>query len=97
MLKGERSTKLCLTARTFEKDDQLAGDRQRCRPAEIRLDERQGQIYAGGNAGRGPETAVPNENRIRFEMHRRKSAGKFCASPPMRDSPPAIEETGGRQ
>ena len=40
---------------------------------EILLDERQRQVHAGGDAGRGPDRAVAQEDRLGVDVHRRDS------------------------
>src|SRR5262245_35991031 len=51
VLQSESRAELRLPAGALEEDDELAGDCQCDRPAEVRLDERQRQIDTGRDAG----------------------------------------------
>ena len=65
--------------------------------AEILLDQRQRQVDAGGDAGRGPDIAVLDEDRIGLQLHLGKALGELGAAAPMRHRAPSVEQAGGRQ
>src|SRR4051812_22423659 len=85
MLQRECRAELCLAARALEKDNELAGDRQGHARSEIRFDESKREIDAGRDAGRCPNIAIADEDRIGIEFHRRKFSGELHASSPVRD------------
>ena len=97
VLQGQRRAKLRLPARALQEDDEMAGHRQGELAAEILLDQRQRQIDSGGDAGRGPDVAVADEDRVGLQAHGGKASGEFGAAPPVRHGATAIEQAGGRQ
>ena len=97
LLQGQRRAELRLAARALQEDDEMAGHRQGELAAEILLDQRQRQIDSGGDAGRGPDVAVADEDRIGLQVHGGKAAGEFGAAPPVRHGATAIEQAGGGQ
>ncbi len=62
--------------------------------AEVVLDEGQGQVDAGGDAGRGPDVAVPDEDALGVELHLRVAAAEIVRAVPMRGGAAAVEQTG---
>src|SRR5262249_22373960 len=64
---------------------------------DIRFDESKREIDAGRDAGRCPNIAIADEDRIGIELHRWKLLGKLGASSPVRDRAAAIEEARSRQ
>src|SRR5262245_7256493 len=97
MLQRQGRAELRLAARALEKDNELAGDRQGHARPEIRFDESKREVDAGRDAGRCPDIAVADEDRIGIEFDRRKFFGELRASSPVRDRAAAIEEARGRQ
>jgi hypothetical protein len=97
MLQGEGRTKLRLAAWTFEKNHKLTGNGQGYAWAEIRFDQSQREIDTGGDPGRRPNIAVPNEDWVRIKLYRREYAGELSASSPMCDGAAAIKKAGRRQ
>ena len=64
-LRGELRAELRLAARALEEHHEPARDLERHVAAEVLLDEREREVHAGGDAGRGDDVAVADEDRIR--------------------------------
>ena len=92
-LQGERRAVLRPASRSLQKHDQLPRHGQCRRATEIVLDECQGEIDPGRDAGRRPDGTIPDEDRVGFDPHRRMAARQFAALPVRHDAS-AIEEPG---
>ena len=97
VLQGQGRAELGLAAGTLEEDHQLPRDGQGEIAAKIGFDQRQGQIYTGGDAGGGPELTVLDEDRIRVEPDAWEARRKFLAAPPMGDGAATIEQARAGQ
>ena len=64
-------------------DDQLARDAARNLAVQIRLDQGESQINAGGDPGRGPDIAVLKEDAIRIDPDRRVFGLKLAGVAPV--------------
>ncbi len=61
----------------------MAGEQQRDVPAEVLLDQREGEIDPGGHSGRGGDVPVPYEDRLRSHLGVREAAREGVAVRPM--------------
>ncbi len=64
---------------------------------EILLDERQSEVHARGDAGRGPDRPVAQEDRLGVHVHCGIARGELGGRCPMRGRTAAVEQTGRRQ
>ena len=64
------------------------------RLAEILGDQRQREIDAGGDAGRGPDRAVADENAVGLDADAGDRRGRTRRRGPMRGRAPAVEQPG---
>ena len=83
----ELGAELRLAARTAQVHDQVPGHRQRRRPADVLLDQRQRQVDARRHAGRGDHVAVPHVDRLRVDPHVWVAPGQLLAVGPVRGGP----------
>ncbi|MNN50281.1 hypothetical protein D3C81_1648570 [compost metagenome] len=97
LLQGQGHAELRLTTRTLEKHHQLPGDFQGHAPPEVLFHHGQRQIYARRDAGRGPDRAVVDEDRVGFDLQARVLLRQLLATGPVGDHPPAIEPAACRQ
>ena len=61
---------------------------------QVRLDQRQRHVDAGGDAGRGPDLAVDDVERLGIDRQRGKVLGQPRAARPVRRHPLAVEQAG---
>ncbi len=71
--------------------------RQRHRAPQILLHQRQREIDARRDAGRGPNRTVAHENRIDLDTHRGETPREVRAIGPMGGCTAAVQHTGGSQ
>ena len=81
-LRREVGAELGLAAGALEEEDQPAGDLDGDLAAEVLLDQRQGEVHAGGDAGRGPDVAVADEDRVGVDGELGVAAGELGRSTP---------------
>src|SRR5438093_956586 len=93
-LHGELGAELRLAAGALQEHDQLAGDAERELAPVVLLDEREGQVHAGGDAGRGVDAAVVQEDRVALDGDLRVPPRQLVAHQPVRGGPPAVEQPG---
>lgn len=89
---GELGTELGLVSRSPQEDDEMAGDGEGDLAADVLLDEREGQVDAGRDAGRGGELSVTDEDGVRVHLHGRVVAGEFLAHRPVTRHPSAVQQ-----
>lgn len=78
-------------------DDKLLRRAARDILAEIVLDEGEREVDAGGNAGRGPDIAIVNEDAVRIDADPRIAASEIVRACPMRGGAAAVEQPCFRQ
>lgn len=61
----------------------------------VGVDQREQQIDAGGDTGRGPHVAVPEEDLVRLDLHVRVPPGELVAGLPVAGDPTATETPRG--
>src|SRR5262249_54038512 len=83
LLDRQGVAELGLATRSLEKHAQLAGGGGGDAGSEVLLDQREGEVDAGGDTRRGPDVAVVDEDRIRIYLDARKAAGEVIAVRPM--------------
>lgn len=75
-----------------QEHDQVAGDGQ-CRvPAQVLLDQGEGEIDARGDTGRGGDGSVADVDRVRVDLDGGMVAGEFRAVRPVRGGPATVQE-----
>ena len=94
-LQVQGCAELGLAARAFEEDDEIACDGECDVAAEILFDEGESEVDAGGDACRGPDRAVADEDRVGLDMHGGEAAGEFGAEGPVGHGAPPVEDTRG--
>ena len=87
----QMSAELRLPARSLQEHHELAGHRQRQRPAVVVFDQRQAQVDAGGDAGRGDDVTVGDEDRLRIDVDGRMGGRQAVAGVPVGGGPATIE------
>ena len=77
------------------KSDERAGDRRSAtsRP-EVLLDQREREVHPRGDAGRGADVAVADEDRVGLDLDRGVAARERVARGPVGGGPPAVEQSG---
>ena len=85
---------LRLAAGPHQEDNVLARDGERDVVAEILAHQRQREIHPGGDAGRGPQLAVIDVDRVGFECHIGELAGELLDAAPMGGGALAFEKAG---
>jgi len=93
-LQGEGGAELRLPAGAFKEDDEVPSDAQGEAAAQVVLEQGQGQVNAGGDAGRGPEGAIPDVDRVWLDADGGVAAGEVGALEPVRCRSAVVEETG---
>jgi hypothetical protein len=96
-LHRQHRAELRLPARPLQEHDEFARGVECDRAPEVLLDERKREIDAGRHAGRRPQRAVADEDRIGLDAHVRIARGEFVATRPVRDGAPPVEQAGLRQ
>jgi hypothetical protein len=82
-------------ARAAVIDDEMLRRALGDRLAEILGDERQREIDAGGDAGRGPHIAVADKDAVGFDTDLRIGARQFAGARPMGGGAAPVEQPGG--
>ena len=96
-LRLQHRAELRLVARPARIEHEVARDQVGGRRAEIGLDQGQRHVDAGGDAGRGPDLAVDDVERLGIDRQRRETLGQPRAARPVRRHPLAVEQPGRRQ
>jgi hypothetical protein len=65
--------------------------------AVVLLDERERQVDAGRDSGRGVDRAVAHEDGVGIDVDRRIQRAEQRAVPPVRGGPPVLEQARGGQ
>ena len=94
LLGGERRAELRLAAGTAQEEHEVARDRERRLPVEVPLDERQREVHAGGHAGRRPDIAVADEDRLGVDLDAGVQARKGGRGRPVGRGAAAVQEPG---
>jgi hypothetical protein len=94
-LAGEHVAVLRLSAGTYKEHDELAGDGERGFVAVVLFDEGKGEVDAGGDAGRGVDGAIAEEDGVGLDLDGGEVAGEAVAEVPVSDCMTAIEEARG--
>ena len=89
---AQPGAELRLAARAVQEDDEVAGDAQRGLGTVVVLDERQGEVDARGHAGRGPDVAVADPDRLAVDLDPRMAARERVAPCPVRRGAAAVEQ-----
>ena len=89
-----RCGELGLAAGTVEEHHQPAGDGLGDVGAVVVLDQRQGEVDAGGDAGGGPHVPVAGVDRIGIDLQRRVLVGQLLGPGPVGGDRPAVEQPG---
>src|ERR1700730_9094566 len=85
---------LRLATWSLEEHDELPSDRQGDLPSMIFLDQRQGEVHPGGDAGRGVDRTVSDEDRVGLDPDPRILPGEFSARAPVGRGATPVEEAG---
>ncbi len=88
---------LRLVAGPLQVGDQVAGDGPGQFGAVVLLDEGQGEIERGGDAGRGGDVAVPDEDRVGVDDHVGVAGGHPLRLVPVGGGAPPVEQAGRGQ
>ena len=91
-LRPQLRAELGLTSRPPQEYDQLPGHGQGRLPAQVLFHQREGQVDAGGDPGRGHDVPVPDEDRLRVDRHLGKAPGPGIAGRSVRRYPPAGQQ-----
>lgn len=91
-LGGELGAELGLVPRASQEHDEVAGDRQRGVAAVVLLDEREGEVDARGDAGRGRHVPVAYVDGVRVDLDGGVVAREAVAVRPVRGRPAAVEQ-----
>ena len=92
-LRLQQRAELRLVARPARIEHEVAGDQVGGRGAQIGLDQRQRHVDAGGDAGRGPDLAVDDVERVGIDRRAREVARPAARSSPSA-SPRACRRAG---
>src|SRR6185312_7847996 len=93
----DENGELRLPARALQIYDQRSGDISNEVRTMVVFDERQRQVDAGRNPGRGVDVAVAHEDRVRFDADSRIGTRQQTGVPPMGSRTTAVERSGLRQ
>ena len=93
-LPGELGAELGLVARAAQEHHQVPGDVERRVPAEVVFHQGQREVDPGGDAGRGGDVPVPDEDRVRIDADLRVLRGQRTAVGPVGRHPPSVEQPG---
>ena len=77
-----------------QEHDQLPGDVEGRVPAHVVFDQGEREVDAGGDARRGGDVPVPDEDRIRLDADPRVPGGERGAVGPVGGHPPPVEQPG---
>src|ERR1700761_8617816 len=88
----QRRRELRLAAGTLQEDNQGAGDVTGKLSAVVAFDQGEGEVDAGGDAGRGEDRAVLYVDRVGHHRNRRVRAGQYVRVPPVRSRPAVVEQ-----
>lgn len=91
-LRGELGAELGLAARAPQEHDQMAGDDEGGLAAEVLLDEREGEVDAGGDARGGGDPAVAYVDGVGVGPHGRVVPGEPVAVRPVGGRAPAVQQ-----
>jgi hypothetical protein len=91
-LGGELDAELGLVARSAEEHDEVAGDGEGGVAADVLLDEREGEVDAGGDTGGGGDVSVADVDGVGGDLDRRVVAGQLGAVRPVGGRPAAVQE-----
>ena len=80
-LRGELRAELRLAAGALQEQHEPARRLERDLAAEVLLDQRERQVHAGGDAGRGVEVAVAHEDRVGLDGHARVARRASASQP----------------
>jgi len=64
--------------------------------AQVIGDQGQGQVDSCGDAGAGPDLAIPDVQRVRIHLDRRVLTLQLMRGNPVRGNPAPVEQPGGR-
>ena len=78
-------------------DHHLARRGARHLRAQVGFDHRQREVYAGGNAGRGPRIAIADVDPVGVDSHVRMVARELGGMTPVSGGAPPVEQARGRQ
>ncbi len=97
-LRPQLRAELRLAARAAQEDHQVPGDGQRRLPAHVLLDQRQRQVDARGDPGRGDDGAVPDIDGLRVDDHLGKLSFERAGIGPVRGHAASGQQPGpGKQ
>ncbi len=96
-LRGFGWGELGLPPRPSKVHDLPSCDLQRTVRVEVFLDEREREVHARGDARRGPDVLVVNEDRVRLDETRGVASLEFTASCPVGHGATPSEESGVRK
>jgi hypothetical protein len=96
-LQFERGAELRLTAGSADEDDQVPGDGQGRLPAEVFLDQGEGEVDTGRDPGRGVHVPVPDEDRVGVHGHPGVLPSQALAVRPVSGGPAGVEDPRRRQ
>jgi hypothetical protein len=94
-LGGELRGELGLTAGAHQIHDVMAGKRERHLAAEVFLDQRKREVHARGDAGRRPDVAVADIDRVVLDGNLREALSHRGRIGPVGRRTAAIEHTRG--
>lgn len=91
-LRGEGCAELALASGASQVHDQPSRDFECERPAEVFLEESEGEIHAGRNPGGGPDAPVAHEDSVRIDVALGVVFGECVARRPMGGCSSLIEQ-----
>ncbi len=93
-LPGELGAELGLVTRPPQEHHQVPGDVQGRVAAEVVFYQGQREVDPGGDARRGGDVPVPDEDRVLLDLDPRVSRGERAAVGPVGGHPPPVEQPG---
>lgn len=78
-------------------DDELLRDPAGDGGTEVVLDQREREVDPGGDAGGGPDVAVPHKDAVGIDADLREPPGEMVGAVPVRRRAPPVEEPGRRE
>jgi len=93
-LTGKLGAELGLVSRAAQEHHQVPGDVQGGVPAEVVFHQGEREVDPGGDAGRGGDVAVPDEDRLLLDIDPRVPLGERGAAGPVGGHPPSVEQSG---
>ena len=91
-LQGQRGTELGLATGAVQIEHHFTRHRERQRGAEVRLDERQGEVHTGRHPGCRVRIAVADINGIGVDRRVREAFGQLARPLPVRRGPFTVEQ-----